>query len=314
MNARKPRSPVSSSNVKTAGPNYSKGVLDALIHMGFGIRGLNLTMFSDVPMSIGLASSSALTVATVCAVSELFSLEISEAQIIEAARASESQFMGLHEGIRSPMVSYYSKEGSLSLLDIHSLKVDYLPFFSGNAVMLVTDSRVSESMGDNEKREIDQSCRECAQAMGAGDAGQVFKDLSRDDLSSTIEGLSERSRRVCLHVIQENNRIGEFRKALSAQKPDIGGRILFRSHESLRDLLEISCPELDWLAKRAVESEGIYGARMIGSGYGGCTLTLINGDMAANYEERLEEYDRIFGFKASVFPVYPSEGARIDLS
>jgi galactokinase len=78
--------------------NYSKGVIDALIHMGFNIRGLSLTLFSEVPMGIGLASSSAMTVATVCAMKELFNLDISDAQIIEAARSSESRFMNLHEG------------------------------------------------------------------------------------------------------------------------------------------------------------------------------------------------------------------------
>lgn len=291
--------------------NYSKGVIDALIHMGFGIRGLNLTMFSEVPMGIGLGSSSALTVATVLALSELFSLEISEAQIIEAARSSESSFMNLHEGISSPMVSYYGKAGHLSLLDIHSLNVEYLPFPVDKAALMVTDSRVAESMSDDEKGAIDASCRDCIQAMGMGDSGQVFRDLSRDDLSSTIEGLSERSRRVCLHLVKENGRISNFRKSIAASDLEIAGRILFRSHESLRDLLEISCPELDWLAKRAVESDGIYGARMIGSGYGGCTVTLIDESLVANYEERLEEYDRIFGFKGSVFPVIPSDGAQV---
>lgn len=293
--------------------NYSKGVIDTLIHMGFNIRGLNLTLFSEVPMGIGLASSSALTVATVCAMKELFSLDMSEAQIIESARSSESRFMNLHEGIRSPMVSYYARAGHLTLLDIHSLKVEYPKFPGPPAALFVTDSRVPESMSDEEKGEIDESCRDCVQALDMGKAGMLFRDLSRDDLSSTIEGLSERSRRVCLHVIKENTRIHEFLKAVKNGSFNIAGRILFRSHESLRDLLEISCPELDWLAKRAVETSGIFGSRMIGSGYGGCTVTLMDGKLKRNYEERLEEYDRIFGFKASVFQVEPGEGARIHL-
>jgi galactokinase len=294
--------------------NYSKGVIDALIHMGFDIRGLNLTLSSEVPMGIGLASSSALTVATVCAMKELFSLDISDAQIIEAARSSESRFMSLHEGISSPMVSYYAKAGYLTLLDVRSLKVEYPDFPGPPAALMVTDSRVPESMNDDEKGEIDDSCRECVKALDMGGSGLLFRDLSRDDLASTIDGLSERSRRVCLHIIRENTRIHEFCKAVKNSSFDIAGRILFRSHESLRDLLEISCPELDWLAKRAVETKGIYGSRMIGSGYGDCTVTLLDSRLKSNYEERLEEYDRIFGFKASVFQVEPGDGARTHLS
>ncbi len=292
--------------------NYSKGVVDALIHMGFGIRGLNLTMYSEVPMGIGLGSSSALTVATAVALRDLFSLDMSEAQVIEAARSSESSFMGLHEGIRSPMVSFYARAGTLSLLDIHTLDVDYLPFPMEKAVLVVTDSRVPESMDDDEKAAIDESCRDCIQVMGLGESGQNLRDLSREDLSSTIDGLSERSRRVCLHLLKENSRISDFRKALRNLNMQQAGRVLFRSHESLRDLLEISCPELDWLAKRAAETDGIFGARMIGSGYGGCTVTLMDGERISEYEERLEEYDRIFGFKASFFRVVPSDGARIE--
>jgi len=293
--------------------NYSKGVIDALINMGFGIRGMNLTFLSEVPMGIGLASSSAFTVATACGVKELLGLHLSDAQIVEAARYSESHFMGLREDIRSPMVSYHARSDYLARFSIRSLEMDFIPFPLYPAAMLITDSRVPGNMADEVKYEIDESCRECVQVLDPEDTGLMFEDLSREDLSSTIEGLSERSRRVCLHIIRENARINEFRKALQNQTHEISGRILLRSHESLRDLLEISCPELDWLVKRAVETDGVYGSRMVGSGYGGCTITFLDERLKGGYEERLEEYDRIFGFKASVFQVKPSDGARIHL-
>ena len=291
--------------------NYSKGVIDALIHMGFGIKGVNLTLSSDVPIGIGLASSSAMTVATACAVKELYSLAISDAQLIEAARSSESRFMELHEGIRSPMVSYYAKAGHYVLLDVRSLKVDYIPAPEAPTALMVTDSRVQETMSDREKVEIENACRECTRVLDLGDSGQYFRDLSKEDLASTVEGLAERSRRVCLHIIKENLRVREFIRSLGEGDAASAGRVLFRSHESLRDQLEISCPELDWLAKRAVETDGVYGSRMIGNGYGGCTVTLMDGTLKGNYEERLEEYDRIFGFKASVFAVETDDGAKI---
>ncbi len=203
--------------------NYSKGVIDALINMGFGIRGLNLSLFSEVPMGIGLGSSSALTVATAVAIRNLFQLEMSEAQVIEAARSSESQFMGLHEGIRSPMISYYARSGQFCLLDIHTLDVVHLPFPAEGAVLLVTDSRVSESMNDEEKIALDEACMECVQAMGLGETGQNLREVSRDDLSSTVDGLSERSRRVCLHLVTENERIADICKALKKYyRKDIG--------------------------------------------------------------------------------------------
>ncbi len=291
--------------------NYSKGVIDAMIHMGFGLKGMNITLMSEVPMAIGLASSSAMTVATACAVRELYNLDVSDAQTIEAARLSESRFMGLHEGIRSPMVSYYAKAGFLTLLDMRSFNVEHIPAPSSPTTLIVTDSRVQETMNDEEKEEIEDSCRDCINVMDLRDSGQIFRDISEEDLSSTVEGLSERSRRVCLHIIKENLRVAEFRRSLEESDVESAGRILFRSHESLRDQLEISCPELDWLAKRAVETPGVYGSRMIGNGYGGCTVTLMDETLKDNYQERLEEYDRIFGFKASIFSVRTGDGASV---
>jgi galactokinase len=86
---------------------------------------------------------------------------------------------------------------------------------------------------------------------------------------------------------------------------------MYRSHESLRDLLEISCPELDWLVKRSFETNGVIGARMVGNGFGGCTINLINGNNIPLYDEHLEEYDRIFGFKADSFICTPVSGLKV---
>ena len=295
--------------------NYSKGAINELIRMGFKFKGVNITLFSEVPMGIGLASSTAMTVATVRALNELFSLDISDEQVIKAAKSVESSFMGLHQNSSSPMASHYARKNHLCLIDIHSLEVEYLPFPPSSMVIVVTDSRVNESMSDEEKEEIDAACRECAVTLGLSKkSGSSFLNLKKDDLASTIEGLSERCRRVGLHFVTENARIQELRKALEDGMPESVGRIVFRSHESLRDFLEISCPELDWLVRRGVETSGVYGSRMIGSGYGGCTITLMNGEIQSEYKECLEEYDRIFGFKASMFPVGVGEGSLVHLS
>ncbi len=294
--------------------NYCKGVIDALQQKGGRVQGMNLTLFSEVPMGIGLASSSAMVVATAVAVKTLFDLDIPDYHLIEAASWSERRFMGIHEGLSSPMVCYYAREGQLCLLDILSLQVQFLPFPSGELTLLATDSQVSESMSDREKAEIDVACRECEEVMEVKHPGHLLRAVSKNDLSSTIEGLSERSRRICLHLLKENARIGDFRKFLESGSYDMAGRLMVRSHESLRDYLEISCPELDWLTRRAVETEGVYGARMIGGGYGGCTVTLMNAGAVNSFEARLEDYDRIFGFKASTFPVLPGPGAQIHLA
>ncbi len=293
--------------------NYSKGVIDELIRMGFRFKGINITLLSEIPMGIGLASSTAMTVATVCALNPLFDFRLNDGQIIGTARSVENKFMGLHQGVCSPMTAHFSRKNQLNLIDLRSLDVEYIPFPTESLSIIITDSRVTETMSDDEKDEINTACRECSAALGLTRFGSLFQSLKHDDLTSTIEGLSERHRRVVLHFVTENERIQEFRNALTNNMNEAAGRILFRSHESLRDYLEISCPELDWLAKRGIETEGVYGSRMIGSGYGGCTISLIDERMRDRYEECLEEYDRIFGFKASVFSLGIGEGSRVHL-
>jgi galactokinase len=123
--------------------------------------------------------------------------------------------------------------------------------------------------------------------------------------------IPEGPRRRCLHVVEENRRVQETEEALRAADLVAAGKLMSRSHESLRDLFEVSCPELDWLVKRAWETDGVYGSRMTGLGFGGCTITLIEERAVNEYLERLEEYERIFGFQATAFLVQPSGGARV---
>jgi galactokinase len=99
--------------------------------------------------------------------------------------------------------------------------------------------------------------------------------------------------------------------ALAKRDPQLMGKLMNRSHESLRDLFEVSCPELDWLVKRAIEIDGVFGSRMTGAGFGGCTVTLLRRSAADEYRKKLDEYERIFGFKAEAFLTEPSQGVRI---
>jgi len=123
--------------------------------------------------------------------------------------------------------------------------------------------------------------------------------------------LPESTRKKCLHVVEENERVLEAEQALLKKDLVYFGKLMNRSHESLRDLYEVSCPELDWLVKRAWETEGVYGARMTGAGFGGCTVTLIDEAAIPVYQARIEAYERIFSFKAETFVCEPARGAHI---
>jgi galactokinase len=111
--------------------------------------------------------------------------------------------------------------------------------------------------------------------------------------------------------VEENERVREAESSLRRGDIVSFGKLMNRSHESLRDQYEVSCPELDWLVKRAWETEGVYGSRMTGAGFGGCTVTLIEENAIPKYESRLEAYERIFSFKPETILSHPADGAKI---
>jgi galactokinase len=123
--------------------------------------------------------------------------------------------------------------------------------------------------------------------------------------------LPEEIRRRSMHIVQEIRRVYDAEDALKrADLPSLS-RIIFHSHESLRDLYEVSCPEIDWLVKRAQESEGLLGSRMTGHGFGGCTYTIIRDRDLEAYKKRLEDYERIFGFRPIIYEVKIATGKRL---
>jgi len=124
--------------------------------------------------------------------------------------------------------------------------------------------------------------------------------------------IPENIRRICLHVVEENQRVLDSKEALLAKDMNVFGKILNRSHESLRDNYEVSCPEIDWLVKRAWELDGVLGSRLTGKGFGGCTITLLTEQAVPVYLNRLEEYERIFGFRAGTVEIEPTGGTTID--
>ena len=114
-----------------------------------------------------------------------------------------------------------------------------------------------------------------------------------------------------MHIVQEIRRINDAADAMMRKDIAALTKIIFHSHESLRDLYEVSCPEVDWLVKRSQELEGVAGSRMKGHGFGGCTYAIIRTDMVEEYKKRLEDYERIFGFRQAVYEVKLAAGSRI---
>lgn len=219
--------------------------------------------------------------------------------------------MNKDPGLAACAVSWYGREGHALLIDTKTMDIKAIPLDFKPIILLVTDSKVPNGSGYGEIDDLKKGFDECREALGKNGRLVSLRDTGTQELRGDLEELPEHLRRMAIHVIEENERVQELGEALKTEDLTTAGKLMYRSHESLRDMLEISCPELDWLVKRAYETNGVMGSRMVGNGFGGCTINLINGNNISLYDEHLEEYDRIFGFKAETFVCSPSDGLKL---
>ncbi|MFP4363949.1 MAG: galactokinase [Spirochaetia bacterium] len=294
--------------------NLVKGVIYSYLQMGFDFRGVNCTISGEIPIGIGLASSAAIQIAAAMAVNAVNDLDSEQTQIIESARQSEARFMGDKTSTMDLLTCFYAESNAAFFLDTRSLEYHHIPLELGQVKVLITNSNIPAHFIENEEDERDRDCMECIQALSKNNSATTLRDYTATDVRDSLGAIPETTRRRCLHIVEENQRVLDAEAALVKNDYNAFGKILSRSHESLRDLFEVSCPELDWLVKRALETPGVYGSRMAGSGYGGCTVTFIQQEAIEDYKKRLFEYERIFGFKADTFICNPESGARIEFT
>jgi galactokinase len=291
--------------------NYPKGILNAFLNRGHPLGGLDITIHGDIPQGSGLSSSAALEIATALAVQNLFHIEMDKEELAKLAQEAENEFVGVKSGIMDQFISRLAKEGHAMLLDTRFLTYHFVPLTLKSAKILITNSKVPHGLVDSEYAKRREECSRCVQVLSAKKPGKALRDYSPLDLRDSMGMIPESTRKKCLHVVEENQRVLDAEDALKKKDLVTFGKMMNRSHESLRDLYEVSCPELDWLVKRASETEGVYGSRLTGAGFGGCTVTLIEESAIPAYREHIVPYERIFGFRPEIYICKPSAGARI---
>jgi galactokinase len=291
--------------------NFPKGVLATLFAQGSSAQGFNITVSGDVPPGIGLGSSAAFVVASAAAFSSLMGLNLGNDGIVELCRTAESDFCGRDFGPTEHLVPVVSRPQTAVSVDARNGRPRLVPFDIGDAVALITDSRVPRFSVDSELRQRTEDCKQCLHLLGRRHPGRTLRDYTSTDLDELMGELPESIRRRCLFIIDEVKRVSEAEDALA--KGDLAGfgKILNKSQNGLRNLLEVSCPELDWLVKRTSEIEGTLCSRLTGKGFGGCTISLMSRKALEEYKFRLEEYERIFGFKAIYYETSISGGIEL---
>ena len=274
--------------------DYIKGMLLQFEARGVRVPPFVSTCVSDLPVAAGLSSSAAMEMSHALAALELAGATLPMLEIARAGQAAENEFVGVKCGILDQISSLFGRENHGVLIDCRTLDVENVSLASGAGIVVV-NSGVKHTLVESEYNVRRAQCEE-AVAFFRGRHPEVrsLRDVRPEWLDGDIDGLDPVALRRARHVVLENRRVLEGARAAREGNLRRVGELMFASHESSRDLFENSCPELDLLVELARGTDGVYGAKLSGGGFGGCTVTLVEPDAAAWVAERLAgEYTHV---------------------
>lgn len=260
--------------------DYPKGVVREFQHLGHGLCGFDAAMVGDVPMGAGLGSSAAVEMAMGTAVAALSDIAIGKPDLALLGQRAENRYVGVNCGIMDQFVSAMARADHALFLDCRDLAFELVPLFDGGVRIAICNSGVTRGLTDSAYNDRRAACEtgvsQLAQAMGQ-EIG-ALRDVSLAMLDAYRDALSETVRKRCRHVIAENDRTQRAVAWLKAGDLSGFGQLMVASHESLRDDYAVSGGELDLLVEIALRVPGVFGARMTGAGFGGCTVNLVKRD------------------------------------
>jgi len=282
--------------------DYALGVASQLAAHGPIQRGFDATIVSEIPVGSGLSSSGALEVAVAVALLRAFGIELPPLEVAQLCQRAENQFVGARTGIMDQFTALSARAGYALLLDCRSLTASQVSMLPPRFTWLLADTRVHHQLASSSYNERRAQCDAAAKALGASS----LRDLTEPDLDRLADPILLRRAR---HVVTEDARVLEAAEALRKWDERRLGAILFASHSSLRDDFEVSCAELDRLVDVAASKPSVLGARMMGGGFGGCVLVLLESDRVTEVEHDLAQaYAKTFPQPLAFYRVRSVDG------
>jgi galactokinase len=293
--------------------DYVEGVARALESRGMHLGGADMLLFSDVPAGAGLSSSAALEVSAGLALASVSGQTVEPLELALAGQQAEHTYVGTLSGIMDQFVAALGREGHALLIDCRALSAEAIPLDTKEVVVAIADTHVQRELSASEYNRRRAECEEGVRLLSERlPSVRELRDVSVEEFKRFASCLPEKVRRRCRHVVGENTRTLAAAAALRRGDLEEVGRLMRRSHESLRDDYEVSCAELDLLAETAWGVRGVLGSRMTGGGFGGSTVSLVQRDRLAEFERSLAEaYQKRKGFAPTIY-VSEAGGGRGD--
>jgi len=292
--------------------DYVLGVAAILRQRGCKLRGANLLVHGEVPIGAGLSSSAAIEVASALAFLNLDEKQLPLPDVAKLCQRAENTFVGARVGIMDQFVSCMGKAGHAFLLDCRSLDFQFVPL-DADIDLVVCNTMVKHEVAASDYNTRRAECEEGVRYFAKWEPSiRALRDVSVEMLDAHVHDLPETIWKRCCHVVRENQRTTDAAAALG--RGDLGRmRDLMReSHESLRDLYQVSCRELDIMVEAAETLPGFCGGRMTGGGFGGCTVNLVRRENASEFAARIAERYRIAtGIEPQIYRCAAEDGAQV---
>jgi galactokinase len=257
-------------------PNYLMGVVDQFIKAQYDFKGFNCVFGGDIPLGAGMSSSAALEAGLAFALNSIFELRIDKLSLVKFAQKAENEYVGVQCGIMDQYINIFGKQDNVLRIDCRSLEYKYYPFAFHSVSLVLFDSRISHSLASSEYNRRRDECGEGVAIINKSfPEVNSLRDVSADMIQKFKDKMSETIYRRCKYVIEENDRV--LQACVELEKGDLKafGKLMAKTHEGLSRDYEVSCKELDYLVELVRDDPQVYGSRMMGGGFGGCTINLI---------------------------------------
>ena len=290
---------------------YVFGVCRETIKRGGKVQGFDAVFAGDVPLGAGLSSSAALESCFACAINDMNGNGIDKFELAKIGQSTEHNYCGVNCGIMDQFASCFGKKGSLIRLNCKTLEYQYFPFEPKGYKLVLVDSCVKHELASSAYNFRRQSCERAAAAIKKNhpevdflsDSKRVWLDEVRDQITPEDFLRAE-------YVIGEVQRVLDVCDALQRDDYEIVGEMMYQTHFGMSKLYEVSCEELDFLNKLA-RRMGVTGSRVMGGGFGGCTINLVKDELYDQFIEAAKaEFEQKFGHAPKIYDVVISDGAR----
>lgn len=286
---------------------YIFGVCREIIKRGGKVEGFDVVFAGNVPLGAGLSSSAALESCFANALNELFNdNRFPKMELAKIGQSTEHNYCGVNCGIMDQFASVHGKKDNLMRLDCRSGEFEYFPFKLDGYKLVLVDSRVKHELVDSPYNKRRESCERVAKTLGV----ETLRDADMAMLNAAKDKISEEDYKRAEYVIEEKQRVLDVCDALVKGDYETVGRCMYGTHEGMSKLYEVSCEELDYLNDVAKEC-GVTGSRIMGGGFGGCTVNLVKDDKYDNFIATVtKKFNEKYGHEPKIYPVIVSDGAR----